>query len=757
MLVASWVPWLRPCFQRIIPTAPQTPTTGFHVETLELYRTAHFRCPQLSVQAWVRTMADLQGEVYARYRSRQFSIAYDLYLEIRTNIHSRINKALNREDPNWNIRHICPACMNKVQGEPEMRFSMLWAMDGNDSLKRFERRAAPDEDGSLLGQSVESFDSRAVPGNMYISRADVDRYKMKPGSKNRDSEEEAQGPCRDRWKNMKPEATACSWGCFGETGIFASFCRHGHNLMIADMYCTGEQSKYGLATQEKMMLQHGPNQGAGLDIGCSQMITLANNEELGPLARELNHTMLVDAFHGHAHNRLCQLSNLTTYVEGLGLEKLGVCEQSFSKSNNLAGSTRSMSTFHRKQAIAGYFRDTDDFENFQSTTTYIHTMYKKALDILNTNPTALELSKATLGITGPAPFERWLREERHYLQSLQREPPEETLQLEYHTRLQHLWDCDALVQAVRSVGFQITDPTRPDRTTTPNEKLCRDTIENHANALANVQNLELRLSIENRWTADSAEYAAIGCMVVMCEYQSALDKLEGLVIARLFELISMNRAGMGYKMRKHIGKALQTRSAAIKTALQRYNTAALALNPPHATLKAEEVVEYTFLSDFDLLRDTRQDIRERPWSTAMGRIAMDQYFNLCRAPEEIVRCNAEIVRVVTHLRDESAYLQHHEERLCPMDPVLAYHITIHRNIRGRFNSQHHRRIAQIAALPGFSGSVEPGISLDTGPEGEGPSAEELELDGEQDDDDEEAQEYQDEADVLAVMMDKVGI
>lgn len=56
---------LSPCAaivaQGIIPTAPQTPTLGFRVETLELYRTAHFRCPQLSVQAWVRTMADLQG------------------------------------------------------------------------------------------------------------------------------------------------------------------------------------------------------------------------------------------------------------------------------------------------------------------------------------------------------------------------------------------------------------------------------------------------------------------------------------------------------------------------------------------------------------------------------------------------------------------------------------------------------------------------------------------------------------------------
>lgn len=56
---------LSPCVaivaQGVIPTAPQTPTLGFRVEALELYRTAHFRCPQLSVQAWVRTMADLQG------------------------------------------------------------------------------------------------------------------------------------------------------------------------------------------------------------------------------------------------------------------------------------------------------------------------------------------------------------------------------------------------------------------------------------------------------------------------------------------------------------------------------------------------------------------------------------------------------------------------------------------------------------------------------------------------------------------------
>jgi hypothetical protein len=64
----------------------------------------------------------------------------------------------------------------------------------------------------------------------------------------------------------------------------------------------------------------------------------------------------------------------------------------------------------------------------------------------------------------------------------------------------------------------------------------------------------------------------------------------------------------GYRLRKHIGQALQKRSSAIRTALNRYNTAALTLNPPQLPLKWDEVVEYAFLSDFDLLCDARQEI-----------------------------------------------------------------------------------------------------------------------------------------------------
>ena len=82
----------------------------------------------------------------------------------------------------------------------------------------------------------------------------------------------------------------------------------------------------------------GADLGHGYDISY-HFKTMINKSSLGPKARTANHTCLVGAFHGHAHNCLCQLSFLATYVEGLGLEDLEGCERFFSVSNALASST----------------------------------------------------------------------------------------------------------------------------------------------------------------------------------------------------------------------------------------------------------------------------------------------------------------------------------------------------------------------------------------------------------------------------------
>jgi len=158
----------------------------------------------------------------------------------------------------------------------------------------------------------------------------------------------------------------------------------------------------------------------------------------------------------------------------------------------------------------------------------------------------------------------------------------------------------------------------------------------------------------------------------------------------------------GYKLRKHIGKVLQARSSAIKTALDQYNITAQSLSPPCHTLTLEEVVEYTFLSNFQLLQDTREDILQCPWASPMVCLVLDMFFKMCRAQEEIIRLNVEICRFVTYLQDEDWYLRACEEKLLTSHPALAYQIQVLRNVHRRFNSSHVERLVAITRCNGLT-------------------------------------------------------
>ena len=125
------------------------------------------------------------------------------------------------------------------------------------------------------------------------------------------------------------------------------------------------RSKYPLAIVAKMLEVFGQDLALGYDIGC-RFETTIKKSPLGPTAIALNHHCLVGAFHGHAHNRLCQTRYLATYVKGLGLEDLEGCERFFSKSNALASSTRYASVFHRRQAISEYAMYMDKFDTYQN-------------------------------------------------------------------------------------------------------------------------------------------------------------------------------------------------------------------------------------------------------------------------------------------------------------------------------------------------------------------------------------------------------
>jgi len=67
--------------------------------------------------------------------------------------------------------------MYKLKDEPRLLFDLLWAMDGNDSLKRILQRLLSIDGGlGIPGSSCEQTDTRHVVGDMYISREDVNKW-----------------------------------------------------------------------------------------------------------------------------------------------------------------------------------------------------------------------------------------------------------------------------------------------------------------------------------------------------------------------------------------------------------------------------------------------------------------------------------------------------------------------------------------------------------------------------------------------------
>ncbi|KAJ7081091.1 hypothetical protein C8R43DRAFT_965631 [Mycena crocata] len=713
----------------LMPCAPWEPTVAIRIRVLEVYRVTHVRCPQLAVQSFVKSLCDIHGVAYRPYLCQQFSIAYDLYLDIRRRVDERVMKSLGR-DSSWRLKHACPACMHKLEGEDRLIFDMLTTMDGNDSLKRVLRREKSyvhDEGGEpTLAKSSERVDNRDAGDGYIISRERVDRWaktRLAAVLPMQTSNLATENPCADRWKNMVNDVTSKMWGIFDETGVFLALCRHGFVLVLADMIRSGELAKYPLAVVEELLDAFGLNLGAGYDVGCHFGATVANSE-LGPLARENNLKCLVGSFHGHAHNRLCQLKFLATYVEGMGLEDLEGCERFFSRSNGLAKSCRYASRFHRQQEITTYVKHFDSAETYANLSKFLCTNYRQALGILKTEATLVSWMKQE-GVKDYAEFHSWLEEETTYLTGLKDAPKTnvETMEMEYVQKLINL----SASQAKYSIVFAEAKRARGDNASyapgVPKAELARRHAKERVERdLDSVRELEGVLDIAERWTTRSTKWGETTEAIKKRKYQLALDALELLIVERIFELTKMNQSETGYKMRKHIAKALQARSKAVRNAIDRFNAAACMLSPPMPQISWEQVVDYAFLADFDLLRDTDAEIRAKPWTRPAYRMAMDRYFKTLRAREEIRRLNVEIPRVITWIRDENHVLRTRERDLRETDGKteteiendvgMAVQIRLYRERRGRFDAQHMRRFWALAKIPGFTGSLVPGFSVE---------------------------------------------
>ncbi|KAJ6451554.1 hypothetical protein C8R45DRAFT_1057106 [Mycena sanguinolenta] len=661
--------------QGLVPCSPWSPSVAIATRVLELYHTTHIRCPQLAIQAFVKSLCDLHGVSYRPYLREQFSVAYDVYLELRQKTDALVNQALGRDTPNWRLKHTCSGCMYKLEGEDKLIFSMLTTMD-------VLRRAKTDgsEDEPMLGPSIEREDSRDGGEDYFLTREQVDKW-----AKERVSEilpADTQNPCSDRWKNMIDDVTSRMWGIFDETGIFLALCRHGFVLVVADMVRSGELSKYPLAIVNTLLDAFGLKIGGGYDIGCHFETTI-NNSNLGDKARKNQFQSLVGSFHGHAHNHLCQLSFLATYVLGMGLEDLEGCERYFSRSNGLARSVRYASKFHRKQEITTFMREMDDFETYANLSKFLCDNYRQALRILKSEP-ELKRWMAFEGIDDYDTFHVLLEEEKQYLMGMDDGLPkrrEETVEMEYVRKLQNLQTSQYAERAALS--------DRADFNPAPVSQVAqRHAVERRNRDMELVEDLESKLGVTQRWTSLSPEWILAERLLKDYRYLDALDEIERIILT-------------GYKMRQHISKALQARSKAIRNAIDRYNDVAESMDPPKPTLSWEEVIDYGFLAEFDILRDTADSIQSRPWTRRSYQVAMDRYFKILRAREEIQRLN-----------DEDWFLRKKEAEYKDSDPALSVQISQYHQRCGRSDYNHMQRFWALAKNPGFTGSVMLGVSIE---------------------------------------------
>ncbi|TDL13895.1 hypothetical protein BD410DRAFT_696918, partial [Rickenella mellea] len=243
------------------------------------------------------------------------------------------------------------------------------------------------------------------------------------------------------------------------------------------------------------------------------------------------------AFHGHSHNRGCQVDYHPLYVEGMGRADAEGCERVFSASNAVAAGTRHSSKFHRHQAIEEHFAFWDE-DKYAALSAFLYNHYREALSVIRTCSAELDQFQKKLGITSDD-FKKYFESERQYLRSLKQEPPEETLRYDYVEALEDLarrrqeWNNARIV--VNRLTYGPVQAGHQQASIQAGRLMC-SALTKLQDAETHTTLLENRLLLQERWKPGDDEYEKTKCAMADRAYAKALDELERLVVQRLFEL-----------------------------------------------------------------------------------------------------------------------------------------------------------------------------------------------------------------------------
>lgn len=245
--------------------SPTSPTLAISFPTLELFHRVRLRKPSFSVEAFTKVVLDFYNvsdatrtslnlnlifqRPYRRTYRQQMTNAFELYLKVLRHVDHKVQEVLARTSENWRVLNACPPCCYEVcsfvhgnvsdsstqlEDEPDLRYRRMFAIDGNNSLSRI----APLAD-RVVG------DTRAFTSDYFLDVPYVNEFAdIVPPSTSAPSDDsppsDNAAKCTDNWKAAADDAKKKTWSIFAETGIFASACRHGMILWIADMVRSGE-------------------------------------------------------------------------------------------------------------------------------------------------------------------------------------------------------------------------------------------------------------------------------------------------------------------------------------------------------------------------------------------------------------------------------------------------------------------------------------------------------------------------------------
>ncbi|TFY56283.1 hypothetical protein EVJ58_g7737 [Rhodofomes roseus] len=730
-------------------TSPTKPSLAIALETLEHLRRIRLFCASYSVEAFTKLLCYYYKIPFRRRFRLAVADAYDVYLGIIRAVRSRVRAALAEDGPNWRVLNACPACSFELEDEPALRWSRMFCLDGNNSLKRMaptekhkrgDMRVLDDSDYFLSHEYVDTFAHEVKSRGRRVD-ADESESEETPVSRPQIGADPDDGDpsdavpddsplasCTRNWKAAAGEAQKKMWGIFDESGIFAGACPHGLILWLADMVKSGELAKYPLSMTAKALDVFEGAHLEAYDIGCSYGETIRRSR-LGAEFKRRQCRSCVNTFHGYTHNIACQCTHHPNVIDGMGLDDLETLERIFSASNHLASITRYATPYRRRLLIEQYFQQWDD-EKYAYLSQHIYDRLVQANEIITTEALPLaEMMAANHVDLGTV--HHWYKEEREYFQTLGKEVPWDVHAMAYVEALQELQVAQenfnkANGDFLASVpdGYHFLPPSdspivdynkeasRTRRLETE-KRILRERLQSAENEVAA---LEVQMGITKRWQASDAEYSSTVQYVSQRKYHRALDKLQGLVVQRLFELHKLNLQHTAYKVRTHIAKALQRRCKAIRNAVKAYNAAAVALDPPRPTVDWEKVSHYSFLDEFSLLCDTRDDVRKKPWATSSGREIIRRSRRIERAREQVVRSCVEARRLYSSIAEENARFMRIIENLAKenspvLGPVIEY---VER--RTNAHARHLVRLRQIEALPAFDVSfVNMAVSKPRGP------------------------------------------